>query len=226
VFALDDEQQMIVRLLSELAESEFAERACTWQGEFPQENVETLADQGLIGINLAEEYGGGGMGEFEAVLAIETVGRVCPDTANYLYGQSMVAPRAVEMFGTEAVKERYLPPVTAGESALAIAISEPAAGSDVGAMRTRIEESGGDYYLSGEKIWVSYVREADAAVVWTKFPDGNLGTAIVDLDAPGVEINEHSTNMAGHDQTHFFMEESASPRRTSSSGERRRSKSS
>jgi alkylation response protein AidB-like acyl-CoA dehydrogenase len=142
---------MIVRLLSELAESEFAERACTWQGEFPQENVEPLADRGLIGINLAEEYGGG-MGKFEAVLAIETVGRVCSDTANYLYGQSMVAPRAVEMFGTEAAKERYLPPVTAGESALAIAISEPAAGSDVGAMRTRIEESGGDYYLSGKKI--------------------------------------------------------------------------
>lgn len=44
-------------------------------------------------------------------------------------------------------------------------------------------------------------------MVWTKFPDGNLGTAIVDLDAPGVEINEHSTNMAGYDQTHFFMED-------------------
>jgi alkylation response protein AidB-like acyl-CoA dehydrogenase len=204
---LDDEQQMVVQMLSDLAENEFADRAFQWGGEFPWENIELLADRGVMGINLPEEYGGGGMTEFEAILALETVGRVCPDTANALYGQSMVAPRAIDMFGSEAAKERYIPPVCAGESALAIAISEPHAGSDAGAMDTRLEEDDGDYYLTGEKIWVSYVEESDAAVVWARFPDGNLGTVIMDFDAPGVEISEHYENMAGHTQTHFFMEE-------------------
>jgi alkylation response protein AidB-like acyl-CoA dehydrogenase len=198
---------MVVQLVEELAENEFADRAFDWDGAFPWANVERLADQGLMGINLPEAYGGGGLTEFEAILALETIGRVCPDTANAFYGQSMVAPRAIDMFGTEAAKERYLPPVCAGESAIAIAISEPGAGSDAAAMDTRLAEDDGELYLSGEKIWVSYVEAADAAVVWARFPDGNLGTVVMDFDAPGVEINEHYTNMAGHHQTHFFMED-------------------
>lgn len=207
MLSLDDEQEILVKVLSDIAEGEFADRAFTWQGEFPWTNVRTLADRGLFGLNIAEEYGGGGMTELEAVLAIETVGTVCPDTANALYGQTMVAPRVIEMFGTETAKERYLPPVCEGESAISIAISEPHAGSDVGGMNTRIERTGEELRISGEKIWVSWVPEADAAVVWTRYPDDNLGTVIVDLDAPGVEIGEHYTNMAGHTQTHFFMED-------------------
>ncbi|MFC6838154.1 acyl-CoA dehydrogenase family protein [Halomarina ordinaria] len=207
MLALDEEQRMVMSLLSDIAEREFRDRACTWDGAFPWENLRLLGEHGLVGLNLPEEYGGGGMGEFEAMLAIEAVGRVCPDTANALYGQSMVAPRAIDMFGSEAAKERYLPPVCRGESALAIAISEPHAGSDAGAMDTHVVEDGGDLYLSGEKIWVSYVPESDAAVVWAYFPDDNLGTVVVDLDAPGVDVNEHYRNMAGHTQTHFFMDE-------------------
>jgi len=208
MLALNDEQKMLVKMLSDLAESEFSERAFTWEGEFPWENVELLADRGYMGINLPEEYGGGGMTEFGAVLAIETVGQVCPDTANALYGQSMVAPRAVDMFGSEAVKERYLPPLCEGESALAIAISEPHAGSDAGAMNTTLTEAdNGGYYLNGEKIWVSYVEESVACVVWGRFPDGNLGTVVMDLDADGIDVVEQYENMSGHRQTHFFMED-------------------
>lgn len=199
---------MVAKLLTEIAENDFADAAFTWEGTFPWPNLETLAEQGLLGINLPEEYGGGGMGEFEAVLSVEIVGTVCPDTAYALFGQSMVAPRAVEMFGSEAAKERYLPPVCNAESALAIAISEPQAGSDAGAIETAVtEDSDGELYLTGEKIWVSYVPESMAAVVWARFPDDTLGTVIVDFDAPGVEIGEHYTNMAGQTQTHFFMED-------------------
>jgi alkylation response protein AidB-like acyl-CoA dehydrogenase len=205
--ALDDEQQMVVQTLSEIAEREFTDEAFEWHGEFPWENLKLLADQGFLGINISEEYGGGGFGETEAVLAIEAIGKHCPDTAYAVYGQSMVAPRAIEMFGSDAAKEKYLPKVCAGESAIAIAISEPHAGSDAGAMNTSVEREGGDLYLSGEKIWVSNVVESDAAVVWAYFPDGHLGTVILDFDAPGVEIGEHYENMAGHRQTHFFMED-------------------
>ncbi|WP_254838534.1 acyl-CoA dehydrogenase family protein [Natronomonas marina] len=207
MLALDDEQEMLVSVLADIAEREFADRAFTWEGEFPWKNVRLLADQGLFGLNIAEAYGGGGMTELEAILAIETVGTVCPDTANALYGQTMVAPRAIEMFGTETAKEEYLPPVCNGESVIAIAISEPHAGSDVGSMNTRVERTDAGLRITGEKIWVSWVPDADAAVVWTRFPDDNLGTVVVDLDADGVEIGEHYTNMAGDTQTHFFMED-------------------
>ena len=199
---------MLVETVRDIAEREFAEKAGTWGGAKPWENLELLADRGYLGISLPEAYGGGGMSEFDAILVEDVVGRVCPDTAYAL--PDMGAPRAIAMFGSEAVKERYLPPVCAGEDHVAIAISEPEAGSDVPSMRTRVEEVDGDLVLNGEKIWVSGVDEASAAVVWVKFPEG-LGTLVLDFDAPGVEIGQHFTNMFGHTQTQFFMNDVVVP---------------
>jgi len=210
MLSLTDEQRMVLETLQDLAQSEFTDAAFTWQGETPWENVELLADRGFLGINIAEAYGGGGMDELAAMLTIEAVGEVCPDTAQYLYEQQMVAPRAVEMFGSEAVKERYLPEVTAGETCIAIAISEPEAGSDVASMDTEVTETDGGMTLNGEKIWVSSVQDASAAIVWTKFPEG-LGTVLLPLDDPGVEVAQHFTNMAGYTQTQFYMEDVAVP---------------
>ncbi|WP_254538519.1 acyl-CoA dehydrogenase family protein [Halomarina litorea] len=210
MIALSAEQQMLVSSLEDLAEREFADRAFEWQGDPPWANVELLAEQGFLGINIAEEYGGGGMTEFDAMLTIEAVGRVCPDTAEFLYNQQMVAPRAIEMFGTEEAKERYLPPVTAGEDSIAIAISEPESGSDVGSMRTEVVEEDGDLVLNGEKIWVSNVQHSSAAVVWTRFPEG-LGSVVVEFDWDGVSVDQHYTNMAEHEQTQFRMEDVVVP---------------
>ena len=211
--SLTDEQRMILETLRDLAQSEFTDAAFTWQGETPWKNVELLADRGFLGINIAEAHGSGGMDELAAMLTIEAVGEVCPDTAQYLYGQQMVAPHAVEMFGSEVVKERYLPEVTAGETCIAIAISEPGAGSDVASMDTEVTETDGGMTLNGEKIWVSSVQDASAVIVWTKFPEG-LGTVLLPLGDPGVEVAQHFTNMAGYTQTQFYMEDVVVPKNT------------
>jgi alkylation response protein AidB-like acyl-CoA dehydrogenase len=205
---LSSEQRMLVDETERIARNEFADRAFTWEGEeYPRENIETLADQGFLGINLPVEYGGGGMSEFDVALQVETIGRVCPDTAAAVYGMSMVAPRAIEMFGSADAKEYYLPKVTAGEASIAIAISEPEAGSDSQNMNTTVEEADdGELYLNGEKIWVSNVPDSDAAVVWARFPEG-LGTVIMEFDQAGVEIGQHFTNMHGGTQTQFYMED-------------------
>lgn len=202
---LSDEQSMLVDSLHDIAEREFADNACSWDGDKPWPNLKLLADRGYLGISIPEEYGGGGMSEFEAILMTEIIGRVCPDTAYAL--PDTAAPRAVAMFGSESAKQRYLPPVTSGDAHMSIAISEPEAGSDVISMTTHIEEHGNDLYLTGEKIWVSGVPHAEAAVVWTKFPDDHLGTVIMEFDDPGVEIGNHFTNMFGHTQTQFFMDD-------------------
>lgn len=209
---LSAEQEMIVSSLVKLAEEEFAEKAFSWNGEPPLENIELLADRGYLGLNISEEYGGGGLGEFEAMLSIEAVGQVCPDTAEYLYNQQMVAPRAIEMFGSKEIKEEYLPGVTAGEDSIAVAISEPEAGSDVGAMKTHIED-GDDLVMNGEKVWVSNVEHATAMVVWTKFPEG-LGSVIVDMteQEDNIEIDQHYTNMAEHKQTQFRLNDVVVPK--------------
>lgn len=205
MISLSPEQELLVSSVADIAESEFTDRAFDWNGEPPWENAQRLAEQGFLGVNFSEEYGGGGMTELDAILVMETVGRVCPDTAELLYNLQLVAPRAIELFGTEAAKERYLPPVLAGEDNVAIGISEPEAGSDVGSMRTRVEEDGSELVLNGEKTWVSHVEHSSAVLVWAKFPEG-LGSVIVDFDWDGVEIQQHYENMAGHHQTHFVLE--------------------
>lgn len=149
---LNNEQRLIMDSIADVAENEFADRAFTYDdGGVPKKNIELLADQGFLGINFDEEYGGGGLTEYEATLMTEIVGRVCPDTATYLAEQHLVAPRAVSMFGSEEAKSRYLPDVTSGESGFAIAMSEPGAGSNVKEMNTTVERKGDKLLLNGEK---------------------------------------------------------------------------
>lgn len=207
---LTDEQQMIVDSATQLAENEFSTTPGDRDGEIPWDNIKALADAGFIGANFDLEYGGGGFSEFETILLIDAVGRVCPETAFFVHTQSLVAPRVIHDFGSDAAKEKYLPSIVDGSSAIAIAISEPNAGSDIGSMTTCIEERDGELVLNGEKTWVSNVPAATAAVVWTKFPEG-LGAVVIDLDTPGVEIGEHFTNMADHTQTQFFLNDVVVP---------------
>ncbi|UHQ96291.1 acyl-CoA dehydrogenase family protein [Natrinema halophilum] len=207
---LSDEQQMLLTSVEQLAEDKFEKDAFNWEGETPWKNVKLLADRGYFGINYDEELGGGGLTEFEAILVVEAIGRVCPDTANFFHSQHLVGPRGIEMFGTQEAKEKYLPPVINGEDSIAVAISEPEAGSDVKSMKTTVEEKDGELILNGEKTWVSNVYNSSAAVVWVKFPEG-LGSVVIELDQPGVEIGEHFTNMAGATQTQFFMNDVVVP---------------
>jgi alkylation response protein AidB-like acyl-CoA dehydrogenase len=206
MLSLSDEQRMIVETLADVADSEFADEAFEWNGEIPWPNVETLADHGFLGLNFDEEYGGGGYSEFEAMLMVDVIGRVCPDTATFVLNQHFIGPRAIDMFGSDRAKEEYLPPVINGDASIVIAMSEPAAGSDIHAMTTTVEPDDGDLYLNGEKIWVSDVPDARAAVVWTKFPEG-LGSVVINFDDPGVEIAQHFTNMAGAPQSQFYLED-------------------
>lgn len=210
MISLTETQSELVKNVREIAEKNFAENACQWEGETPWENLELLAEHDLLGINMPVEYGGGGRPEINAVLMTETVGRVCPDTAYALIGQQMVGPRALAMFGSEEAKERYLPEVIEGDAGISIAMSEPNAGSDMRSMTTTVEEVDGELVLNGEKTWVGGVPGAAAAVVWVKFPEG-LGTVIVDFDDPGVEIQHEYTNMHGRVQTHFTMEDVTVP---------------
>lgn len=207
MYELSDEQRTIIKSAKEIAETEFTQDAFTADTDIPWENVEQLADNGFVGVNFDETYGGGGLSETEAVLLTEVVGRVCPDTGAFLGEQQMVAPRAIHTFGSDFLKERILPRVTAGETGVAIAISEPEAGSDVTNMTTTVTDTDDALYLNGEKIWVSRVDEYDAAVVWVKFPGEGMGSVVVEFDTPGLEVGQQTTNMTGHRQSQLFFDD-------------------
>lgn len=199
-FQLTEEQRLIKDLAADVARQEFAEDAFTWEGEFPRENVDVLAEQGLLGIALPEEYGGGGYTPVEVLLATEAVGRVCPDTAHVLSRSSMGPPRVIAELGSDYLRDRYLPGVCAGETIMSVAISEEGAGSDASAMRTSAERDSSEVILDGHKMWITKGDVADAFLVYARFPDDNIGAVVVDADAGGLEIDPGYENMAGHTQ--------------------------
>jgi len=209
-FRLTDEQEMIQRTAGRIARENFADRAYTWGGDLPWENVEVLADNGLLGIALPEEYGGGGYDVLEVLLAVEAVGRVCPDTAHVLSRSSMGSPRVIAALGSEHLKETYLPPVCRGDLIVSIAISESEAGSDAGAMRTTARYDDDDVVLSGHKMWVSKGSHAGAFLVYARFDDG-IGAVMVDADADGLTVEDGYVNMAGHRQNVLQFEDCRVP---------------
>ena len=209
-FEFDQEQQMIRDSASAIAETEFAETAFTWESTYPYENREILAENGFLGIALPEEYGGGGYGPLEVVLAQEAIGRVCPDTAHILSRSSMGPPRVIAELGSDYLKDRYLADVCRGESVLSVAISEPNAGSDAGGMRTSATVDGDEVRLDGQKAWITKGTIADGFLVYARFDDG-IGAVVVDADAPGLTVGDGYENMAGHVQTDLFFDDCVVP---------------
>jgi alkylation response protein AidB-like acyl-CoA dehydrogenase len=208
---LSDDHEQLIEEVDQLAENEFRQSAFEWDGSVPWENLELLAERDLLGINLSEEYGGGGTSYLEPLLIGERIGRICPETVWYMNSINMMTGPDIERFGTEEAKEKYLGPLIAGEHLIFTAISEPEAGSDVMSMNTTVSEEGDDLIINGEKTWVGYVPDSTAGVVWAKFPDG-IGSVIVDVDTPGFEVQEVYTNMAGFTQTHFTLDDVTVPR--------------
>lgn len=210
-FQLSEEQQMVYRTASEIATEEFSDDAFTWEEEFPYENQETLAEQGLLGIGLPMEYGGGGYSPVEVLIAQEAVGRICPDTAHVLSRSSMGPPRVIAELGSEHLKEKYLPDVCSGDMVLSVAISEPQAGSDAGSMETSVERDGDQLVLNGSKMWVTKAEQCGAFLVYARFPDDNIGAIVVDKDTDGLSLDDGTTNMAGHVQNELYFDDCVVP---------------
>jgi alkylation response protein AidB-like acyl-CoA dehydrogenase len=204
-FRLDETQRLLRRTARDLARGELTGDAFTWEGEFPWENARKLADAGLLGIALSEVHGGGGLTPLEVLIVSEEVGRVCPDSAHIVSKSSMGAPRAVDVLGTDFLREKYLPAVCAGESVMSIAISESEAGSAAAEMTTRAEDRGGDVVVDGSKLWVTQGDVADAFLVYVRFPEG-IGAVVVDRDTPGLSEGERYSNMGGESQSELLFD--------------------
>ncbi|UHQ98840.1 acyl-CoA dehydrogenase family protein (plasmid) [Natrinema zhouii] len=206
-FRRSDEQELIYQAAIDIATDQFAEKAFTWEDEFPYENQKILAEQDLLGIGLPMEYGGGGYSVVEVLIAQEAVGRVCPDTAHILSRSSMGPPRAIAELGSEYLKEKYLSAVCDGNSIISVAISEAEAGSDASNMQTSVERDGDELILNGSKMWVTKAAQCDAFLVYARFPDDNIGAIVVDKDTDGLTLDDGSVNMAGHVQHQLYFDD-------------------
>ncbi len=192
---LTEEETMLRSAVRELAESELAPRAAHYDQtcEFPWENVKGMAEMGLLGLGIGEEYGGSGGTTRQLVVAVEEVARACAATATVLGAHLSLCAQYINMFGTEGQKREFIPPLVSGEKIGAFALTEPGSGSDAAAMRATGKLSNGGYVLNGSKTFITNAPEAGTMVVMAT-RDRSMGARgvnafIVEADSPGITID-------------------------------------
>ncbi|MCK9986621.1 MAG: acyl-CoA dehydrogenase [Azoarcus sp.] len=193
-FQLNAEQREIRELARRFSDREIVPRAAEADRSkaYPVEVHQRAQELGLLGINLPESVGGGGLGCLELVLVTEAFCRGCLGIGTALCVNAL-ATEPIVIAGTEAQRRRYLG--AAAQGALAsFAMTEPGAGSDVAGIRTRAERVSGGYMLTGSKIWISNANVAEFFVVFAKTaPDaGHRGMTafIVPRDGTGLSVGE------------------------------------
>ena len=190
-FELTEEQRMLKETVARFVDREVIPLApeIDEQERFPEENFKAMADMGLFGITIPEEYGGSGSDFLSCVLVMEELARGCVSTANTYGSHAILCTENIFRNGNEKQRRKYLPDLISGEKIGALCITEPESGSDALSMRTRAVRKGDHYILDGSKMFITNGPIADVAVVYAKTdPDAGqngISAFIVEADFPG-----------------------------------------
>ena len=166
---LSDEQRQFRSVLRQFAEDKIAPRAAEIdeRAEYDWENFEACRSMDLPALGIPEEYGGAGADSVTQAIMIEELARVCASTSlTMLISKLGMIP--VMVWGSDHLKRAYLPKVASGAWQASYCLSEPDAGSDVAAMKTRAERDGDSYVLNGTKYWITNAGISDAYTVFAK----------------------------------------------------------
>lgn len=199
-FRPSDDQKMILELVDEVSEKEFAPRAdeISAKGEFPAENIRKLAELNLFGITIPEKYGGLGMDYLTWTLVSERISRACT-TTGLIFGTNLLCTYPLLQFGNEEQKKKYLPPLAKGETLGAFAITEPEAGSDAGNVQTTAIKEKDSYVLDGTKIFITNGEVAGTYIIIANMDRARgargLTAFIVEKGNPGFTFGQHFDKM-------------------------------
>jgi len=185
-FSLPSEHRMIRDTIREFCDEEIAPIAQEIEDErrYPEAVFEQLADLDMMGIPVAEEYGGLGGDQLMYALVAEELGRVSGSVGLSFVAHTSLASKPIEMFGTDAQRERWLEPLARGEYVGAWALTEPGSGSDASDMETTAERDGEGYVLNGTKQFITNANVAGSILVKAVTDPGEgydgISTFIVD----------------------------------------------
>lgn len=218
-FQFTEEQQFVQRMAREFARNEVLPRAPAIDREHahPRDLVARMAELGLMGVAVPEEYGGAGLDTVSYVLAMEEVSRACASTGVIMSVNNSLVCDPILKFGTEEQKRRWLVPLAQGEKLGCFCLSEPEAGSDAAAQTTVAVRDGDAYVLNGVKNWITNGPVADVAVLMamTDKAAGHRGITafIVPMDAPGVRCGppDDKLGIRGSKSCQVFLEDARIP---------------
>jgi short-chain 2-methylacyl-CoA dehydrogenase len=201
-FDLTQEQQLVRDTVREFAESRIAPVAAELDREhrFPYELVAELAELGLMGMTVPEEYGGAGADTLSYAVAVEELTRIDSSVAITVAAHHSLGTLPIFYFGSEEQKREWLPQLASGEKLAAFGLTEPGAGSDAGATRTTAELRDGHWVVNGSKIFITNAgTEITACVTITaRTGEDEISNLIVPNGTPGYEISAPMEKMGWH----------------------------
>ena len=187
---LSDDEAMVRDTVAKFVDTEAIPlmREAFEQHRFPKELIPGVANLGLLGSSI-EGYGCAGLNSICYGLICQELERGDSGLRSFVSVQSSLVMYPIHAFGSEAQKERWLPPMARGEAIGCFGLTEPQGGSDPSNMKTRAKRDGDDWILNGAKMWITNGTIADLAVVWAQTDDGIRGF-IVEKDMPGFTAQE------------------------------------
>ncbi|MDR5651336.1 acyl-CoA dehydrogenase family protein [Ruixingdingia sedimenti] len=199
-FSLSEEQQAIFDMAHAFGQEAIAPHARAWEaaGTIPRDLWPRVADLGLGGLYVAEDYGGAGLGRLDGTLVFEALAMACPAVASFLSIHNMCAAM-VDRYGNDALRARWLPDLCALRKVASYCLTEPGSGSDAAALRTRAARgAGGDYRLDGTKAFISGGGYSDVYLVMARTggegPRG-ISALLVEAGAPGLSFGAAEDKM-------------------------------
>src|SRR5437899_208527 len=201
-YDLSPEQEAFRKVVRDFAESEVAPHAETWDREhiFPVDTVKAMGELGLFGLPFPEEYGGSGADFTTLCLAIEELGRVDQSMGITLEAGVGLGASPVFNFGNEEQKQRWLPDLCAGRALAGFGLTEPDAGSDAGATRTKAELVGGEWVIDGAKAFItnSGTPITSMVTVTARTGPGEISAVMVPAGTPGFVVEPPYRKMGWH----------------------------
>ncbi|HET6609122.1 MAG TPA: acyl-CoA dehydrogenase family protein [Rhodopila sp.] len=201
-FHIGEQQREMVASVRDLSQNVFKPNAMRWMdGTFPWENMKKLAELGVLGMSVPEEYGGLGLPILDTALILEEIAKVDYVTAMAVLGEAGVQTRVIARYAPPSIRERILPQVVSGDCILAVCMTEPHAGTDVANFRTNARIVGDRVVLKGTKTLISRAREAGMFVIFTRV-DGKpgregIGCVLLEPDTKGFEVTASYHTMGG-----------------------------
>lgn len=201
-FSLSDEQVALRETVWRFAQAELVPLAAELERDnrpVPRDMVRRYAEMGLLGINTPEALGGLGLTNLDALIVLEELAKVSSAVAFPVFEACVGPVRAIQHFAPDALKQRIVPQVCAGEMIVAVSMSEPAAGTALTDLTTRGVIADGKVTINGTKRWCSGGGHSDAYLVYTRLSDApgakGIGAVLVEKGTPGLSFGQPETLM-------------------------------
>ncbi len=203
-FSLTDDQLAIQDMAQRFTADAITPHAGEWDEKhiFPIDTIKQTAELGFGAIYVSEESGGIGLGRLEAALIMEAMAYGCPSTSAFISIHNMAA-WMIDRFGSQTVKDKYLPSLVTMENIASYCLTEPSSGSDAAALKTTARRDGDHYVLNGSKQFISGAGSNEIYVAMVRTgEDGPKGITcmVIEKDMPGVSFGANERKLGWHSQ--------------------------